>query len=76
MSINQTKTQLTEAIDLYNHLKVELDNKNNLEVYSEEEWQTRIRNLGLEAVNTKTFPFFFCKLFFLTCIIGEAHSPW
>jgi hypothetical protein len=72
MSINQTKLQLAEAIDLYNHLKVELDDKSNLETYSEEEWQARIRNLGLEAVNINLS----LNISFLTCIIGEAHSPW
>ncbi|KAG2237716.1 hypothetical protein BDF21DRAFT_452295 [Thamnidium elegans] len=63
MSINQTKAQLTEAIGLYNHLKAELDNKNNLEAYSENEWQTRIRNLGLEAA----------KLIHLGRILDDDH---
>jgi hypothetical protein len=51
MSLSQTKTQLAEAIDLYEHLESELSNKSNLKSYSEEDWQARLRNLGLETVN-------------------------
>lgn len=54
MSITQTKTQLVEALDLYEHLNSELNLTRNLDSYSEEEWQTRLRNLGLETVSTKT----------------------
>lgn len=50
MSLNQTKTQLAEAIDLYEHLESELNDVRDLESYSEEEWQAQLRNLGLETV--------------------------
>ncbi|KAG2210320.1 hypothetical protein INT47_003305 [Mucor saturninus] len=49
MSITQTKTQLAEAIGLYEHLKLELNQTQNLDSYTEEEWQARLRNLGLET---------------------------
>lgn len=51
MSITQTKTQLVEAIDLYEHLRSELQQTQNIDSYTEEEWQTRLRNLGLETVS-------------------------
>lgn len=51
MSITQTKTQLAEAIGLYEHLKLELNQTQNLDSYTEEEWQARLRNLGLETVS-------------------------
>lgn len=63
MSITQTKTQLVEAIDLYNHLKSELNDNRNLDSYSEEEWQTRLRNLGLETVSkNNVYKFYFITL--------------
>jgi hypothetical protein len=51
MSILASKRQLVEAIELYDHLKTELSNKDAINTYSEEEWQKRLRNLGLEAVS-------------------------
>jgi transketolase len=49
MSITASKRQLAEAIELYDHLKLELSD--NVDNYSEEEWQNRLRSLGLEAVS-------------------------
>lgn len=51
MSINEAKKQLADAIAKYEHLKLELNNQNSLESYSEQEWHTHLRNLGLETVS-------------------------
>lgn len=51
MSINEAKKQLADAIAKYEHLKLELNNKSNLESYSEQGWHTYLRNLGLETVS-------------------------
>lgn len=51
MSIIASKKQLAEAVELYNNLKSELDDGNNVDGYSEEEWQKRLRSLGIEAVS-------------------------
>lgn len=51
MSINSTKTDLAEAIELYDQLKLKLNDQGDLSSFSEEEWQSRIRSLGLDTVN-------------------------
>lgn len=51
MSISSTKTDLAEAIELYDQLKLKLNDQGDLSSFSEEEWQSRIRSLGLDTVD-------------------------
>ncbi|KAL9546255.1 hypothetical protein PS6_007756 [Mucor atramentarius] len=49
MSLNEAKKQLADAIAKYEHLKLELANKDNLETFSEQEWHAHLSNLGLQT---------------------------
>ncbi|CAO3653337.1 unnamed protein product [Mucor fragilis] len=49
MSLNKAKKQLADAIAQYEHLKLELANKGNLESYSEQEWHAHLSHLGLQT---------------------------
>lgn len=51
MSLNEAKKQLADAIAKYEHLKLELANKDNLETFSEQEWHAHLSNLGLQTVS-------------------------
>lgn len=51
MSLNKAKKQLADAIAQYEHLKLELANKGNLESYSEQEWHAHLSHLGLQTVS-------------------------
>lgn len=50
MSLNEAKKQLADAIAKYEHLKLKLSDKDNLESYSEQEWHAHLSNLGLQTV--------------------------
>ncbi|KAL0143970.1 hypothetical protein V8B55DRAFT_1291525, partial [Mucor lusitanicus] len=49
MSLNEAKKQLADAIAKYEHLKLKLSDKDNLESYSEQEWHAHLSNLGLQT---------------------------
>ncbi|KAK4514675.1 26S proteasome regulatory subunit [Mucor velutinosus] len=49
MSLNEAKKQLADAIAKYEHLQLELESKDNLESYSEQEWHAHLSNLGLQT---------------------------
>ncbi|KAL9548983.1 hypothetical protein MBANPS3_005436 [Mucor bainieri] len=46
MSLNKAKKQLADAIATYEHLKLQLDENNNLELYSDQEWHAHLSHLG------------------------------
>lgn len=49
MSITSVKLELAEAIELYEQLKANLNDRSDLHSTSEADWQSRIRTLGLDA---------------------------
>ncbi|GAN02608.1 hypothetical protein MAM1_0025d02052 [Mucor ambiguus] len=49
MSLNEAKKQLADAIATYEHLQLELSNKDNLEFYSDQEWHAHLSHLGLQT---------------------------
>ena len=51
MSLDKAKKQLADAIAQYEHLKLQLANKDNLESYSEQEWHAYLSHLGHQTVS-------------------------
>lgn len=69
MSITSVKLELAEAIELYEQLKANLNDRSDLHSTSEADWQSQIRTLGLDAVSMQrykaqrvmSYPFSSCR---------------